>query len=125
MRGFPTATVTGTRAVAGSLEYRAPLKLGGIGFGALPAFFDRSSVTAFVDAAQVSCSDALLNVGVCSNPAVLDRTIASAGGELLLSAAVFDWDVPQRFRFGFAVPFSSRDLASHSVSFYMAYGLSF
>ena len=51
VRGFPAATSYGTSAAAGTLEYRAPLSLGGRGFGSLPLFFSRASVNAFADAA--------------------------------------------------------------------------
>ena len=51
VRGFPSATSYGTSAAAATLEYRAPLALGGHGIGALPFFFSRASVSAFADAA--------------------------------------------------------------------------
>ena len=126
VRGFPSATVYGTRAAGGTLEYRAPLSLGGRGFGALPFFFDRASVTAFADAAVATCAVAPLFPGSCAPSPRIGRTIASAGGEVVLSAAILDWDSPQRVRVGFAVPVVGRGLVStQAVSAYLAYGLSF
>ncbi|MEO7454990.1 MAG: hypothetical protein ABIY52_01930 [Gemmatimonadaceae bacterium] len=125
VRGFEPGVVVGTTAFAGTIEYRAPLSVGSKGLGALPFFFDRSSVSLFADGGYASCASSLLNAGVCSPAARLDRTIASAGAELVLTAALFDWDVLQRVRFGVAVPVASRDLASRSASVYLAYGLSF
>jgi hypothetical protein len=126
VRGFPAATVYGTSAAGGTLEYRAPLSLGGRGLGELPFFFDRASVTAFADAAVATCAALPLFSTSCSSSPTIGRTIASAGGEIVLSAAVLDWDSPQSLRIGFAVPTAGRDLVStRVVSAYLAYGLSF
>jgi len=126
VRGFPSATVYGTRAAGGTLEYRAPLSLGGRGLGALPFFFDRASVTAFADAAVATCAASPLFSSSCAPSPRIGRTIASAGAEVVLSAAILDWDSPQNVRVGFAVPTVGRDLVStQPVSAYLAYGLSF
>ncbi len=125
VRGFPAGTVFGTRAAGATAEYRAPLALGGRGVGLLPFFFDRASVTAFTDAAVATCHESLLYTTACSKPPFIGHTIASSGAELMLSAAVLDWDSPQGIRVGFAVPTAGRDLVKSSVAAYLAYGLSF
>ena len=125
VRGFPAGTVFGTRAAGATVEYRAPLALGGRGIGSLPLFFDRSSITVFSDAAVATCHATLLYGSACSRPPYIGRTIASSGAELVLSAAVLDWDTPQGIRVGFAVPTAGRDLVKSRIAAYLAYGLSF
>jgi len=52
--------------------------------------------------------------------------IASAGAELLLSAAILEWDAPQTLRFGLAVPIVGRDrVGANAVTPYLAFGFSF
>ena len=125
VRGFPAGTVFGTRAAGATAEYRAPLSLGGRGLGLLPFFFDRASVTAFTDAAVATCHESLLYTTACSKSPFIGRTIASSGAELVLSAAILDWDSPQGIRVGFAVPTAGRTLVQSAVAAYLAYGLSF
>ena len=126
VRGFPAATSYGTSAAGGTLEYRAPLSLGGRGLGMLPLFFDRASISAFADAAVATCVDAPRFSYACAGSPRIGRTIASTGAELVLSAAILDWDTTQNLRFGVAVPTVGRDLVSvRPVSVYLAYGLSF
>ncbi len=126
VRGFPSASVYGTSAAAASLEYRAPLTLNTRGLGLLPFFFDHSSLTAFTDAGVATCATTPLYTGICSPAPTMGRTIASAGAELGLAAAVLDWDVPQEFRIGVAVPIAGRDLTrAKPVSAYLAFGLSY
>ena len=126
VRGFPEASTYGTQAYAASLEYRAPLALGGRGLALLPFFFDRSSITAFADAGAAGCVSQPLYSGVCAPPAFLNRTLASLGGELNLSASVFDWDAPQSFRIGVAVPVAGRALTgANPATAYLAFGISF
>ncbi|MES2177013.1 MAG: hypothetical protein V4550_04035 [Gemmatimonadota bacterium] len=126
VRGFSPASVFGTRAASGTLEYRAPLSLGGRGFGMLPLFYDRAFFTAFADAGVATCAENPLVPTVCAPSPRIGRTIASAGGEFILSASVLDWDTPQSIRLGFAVPVAGRAVTGASrVSVYLAYGLSF
>ncbi|CAN5855278.1 hypothetical protein BH11GEM1_BH11GEM1_29970 [soil metagenome] len=126
VRGFPAATSYGTSALGGTLEYRAPLSLGGRGLGMLPLFFDRASLSAFADAAVATCVDAPRYSYACARSPRIGRTIASTGAELVLSAAILDWDTTQNLRFGVAVPTVGKDLVSvRPVSVYLAYGLSF
>jgi hypothetical protein len=125
VRGFPAGTVFGTGAAGATVEYRAPLVLGGRGIGLLPFFFDRASISAFTDAAVATCHEAVLYTTACSPQPFIGRTIASSGLELVTSAAVLDWDSPQGIRVGFAVPTAGRDLVKPPIAAYLAYGLSF
>ena len=126
VRGFAGGSIFGTRAAAASLEYRAPLALGGRGLGLLPFFFDRSSLTAFVDAGTAGCVADPLYPFICSPPPLIGRTIASTGLELGISAAILEWDAPQALRIGFAVPVAGRELTgARAVSGYVAFGLSY
>ena len=126
VRGFPGGSIAGTRAAAGSFEYRAPLALGGRGLGGLPLFFDRASMSLFADAAVATCATSPVFAGVCSSRPRIGRTIASVGAELVPSAAIFDWDSPQQLRFGVAVPVAGREIVgARKVSVHLAYGLSF
>ncbi len=126
VRGFPGNSVRGTRALAGSLEYRAPLVLGGRGLGSLPVFFDRSSGALFVDAGTATCAARPLYRAICSRAPLLGRTIASAGAELGISAALFGVDGAIPIRFGVAVPIAGRTVTGvKAVSVYTAFGLSF
>ncbi len=126
VRGFPTASVYGTAAAGGSLEYRAPLTMNTRGIGLLPFFFDHSALTLFTDAGVATCAAHPLYAGICSPAPTIGRTIASAGVELSLIAAVLDWDAPQQFRIGVAVPYAGRDATeARAVSAYLAFGLSY
>jgi hypothetical protein len=126
VRGFPAASVYGTSAAAASLEYRAPLTLNTRGLGLLPFFFDHSSLTAFTDAGVATCAARPLYGGICSPPPLIGQAIASAGAELGLAAAVLDWDTPQQFRIGVAIPIAGRErTGAKVVSMYLAFGLSY
>jgi hypothetical protein len=126
VRGFERGAVYGTRAVAGSLEYRAPMALGGRGLGLLPLFFDRSSISAFADAGAAMCASAPLYPAICAPAPLIGRTIASTGAELGINAAILDWDSPQPIRVGVAVPVAGREVTgTREASVYLAFGLSF
>ncbi len=126
VRGFANGAVYGTRALAGSLEYRAPLLLGGRGLGLLPFFFDRSSLTAFTDAGVATCAPTPLYPSICSPSPAIGHTIASAGVELGVSAALLSWEGPEMVRIGLAVPVAGRAGAgARAVSAYVAFGLSY
>ena len=126
VRGFPTASVYGTSAAGASLEYRAPLTMNSRGIGLLPFFFDHSALTVFTDAGVATCVAHPLYPGICSPPPTIGRTIASAGVELSLIAAVLDWDAPQQFRIGLAFPYAGREVTeAKAVSAYLAFGLSY
>jgi hypothetical protein len=137
VRGFESATLVGIHAFQGSAEYRAPLRLPGRGIGSLPFFLDRTSVTLFGDvggawcpgtfptrpAPQTSlCTSQDVSAGVLTEPDV----IASAGGEIAATAAVLTWDVPFRWRLGYAVPIvAPQGYLLPRSRFFLAVGVSF
>ena len=126
VRGFSSASTFGTRAATATLEYRAPLVLAARGIGLLPFFLDRSSLTLFGDYGIAACADDPLYVTTCARPPRIGMPIASAGAELLLSAAILEWDAPQTLRFGLAVPIVGRDrVGANAVTPYLAFGFSF
>ncbi len=126
VRGFESGSVYGTRAAAASLEYRAPLVLGARGLKLLPFFFDRASFTGFADAGVATCATNPLYTSICAPAPFIGRTIASAGAELGISAAVLDWDSPQAIRVGIALPVVGRELVgARRATAYLAFGLSY
>lgn len=127
VRGFAPGTLIGTRAFAGSAEYRLPLFLTGRSPGALPFFLDRSSVTVFADYGTAWCPTAVVGREVCNRAAQTEHVdIASAGAELNLNLGVLSWDSPYRFRLGLAVPTQNGDrFGQRSVQFYVTAGVSF
>jgi hypothetical protein len=122
VRGFSAASLEGSRAVATSLEYRAPLLIPARGLGLLPLFLDRTSVSFFYDAAAAWCPTSLPSL--CFPAGNDHRWIASVGGEVNVSAAVLSWDAPYRLRLGLAHPVT-RPVEAPSVSLYFAIGLAF
>ena len=126
VRGFPSASTFGTRAATATLEYRAPLLLASRGLGLLPFFLDRSSMTVFGDWGIAACASDPLYVTTCAPRPRIGMPIASAGAELLLSAAILEWDAPQTLRFGLAAPVIGRDrVGADRVTPYLAFGFSF
>jgi hypothetical protein len=126
VRGFDAASTYGTRAATASLEYRAPLVLAARGIGLLPFFLDRTSLTLFGDYGIASCPQDPLYASTCAPAPILGRPIASAGAEVLLSAAILEWDAPQTLRFGLAVPVVGRErVGADRVTPYLAFGFSF
>ena len=126
VRGFPAASTYGTRAATASLEYRAPLVLATRGFGLPPFFLDRSSLTAFGDWGIAECARDPLYASTCAPAPRIGRPIASAGAEVLLSAAILEWDALQTLRFGLAAPVVGRERSgARSVTPYLAFGLAF
>ncbi len=121
VRGFAPRTLHGTRAWAASAEYRAPLALFARGAGVLPLFVDRTSISAFADAASAWCP--VFRAGLCAqgNPRA---TIASAGAEARLTAALGSWDQPFAFRMGVAIPVVERE-RTRAATVYFSSGLSF
>ncbi len=123
LRGVAPGTQRGIRALAGGVEYRAPLVL----FRRLPSpftlFVDRLSVTVFSDAARAWCPSALARTAnvVCERPGERDGWLASAGAELVVDLAV-QYDVPYRVRIGAAAPYvAPRDVA-RGGAFYVTLG---
>lgn len=137
VRGFDAASLYGTRALAGSVEYRAPLYLAGRGLGMLPFFFDRASLVLFGDAGSAWCP----SLGTYSTTRQLCSTLAqnsatqlltarnvlsSVGAEVDLTAALLSWDVPYRFRFGVALPRAGRNITgAPPYAMYFAIGLNY
>ena len=132
VRGFEPGSLVGTRAFAGSAEYRLPLVMPGRGLGTLPLFIQRSSITFFTDYGTAWCPTATGTLVCTPNDVsqfdlMTHRWLGSYGAELDVSAAVLSWDAPYLFRFGIAAPDHDDGLlaAAKAVSVYFAAGLSF
>jgi len=118
VRGFPVGVESGTRIVAGSLEYRVPLTRPEHGFGLWPVFLDRTSISAFADAGSASG-------GFGIPGSIADHWIASAGAELGINLAV-PYDVPYLLRVGVAAPVVNHSgLSVPGASAYVRLGFSF
>ncbi len=124
VRGFAPRTVVGSRAVAGSAEYRAPLVRVGRGVGLLPASLRSLSVLAFADAGTAWCTAASVAVPFCTAFAPGERWIGSAGGEIALDTSL-QYDVLYRLRLGVASPVRGRELAVQGVTVYFTVGSTF
>ncbi len=103
VRGVPVGTAFGTRAAAGTVEYRAPVAAPGVGLAPLPAFVDRISLALFADAGAAWCPPSTVGRGICTGAADGARWLASVGAELDVDVAL-PYDVPYRFRLGAALP---------------------
>ena len=139
IRGFDPAAQLGINAFKASAEYRAPLLMPGRGLGTLPLFFDRTSFTLFGEAGSAWCPGvyAARPAPAFSRCTPLEaeagivftepRLLASAGGELALSAAILSWDVPYRLRLGAAFPLAGQEFAFGNTKprVYFAVGSSF
>ncbi|HET9454540.1 MAG TPA: hypothetical protein VFO66_09680 [Gemmatimonadaceae bacterium] len=147
VRGFPSASVLGMHALAGSVEYRAPLLLPGRGLGTLPLFLDRTSLSLFGDAGTAWCPgifplritpDSSLctqrdydfgrTVAVGEAPFVFRNPplLTSVGAELNVNAALLSWDAPFRYRMGVAVPVAGTStVRAKSATLYFTVGASF
>ena len=123
LRGVAPGTQRGIRALAGGVEYRAPLVL----FRRLPSpftlFVDRMSVTLFSDAARAWCPRALARSAnvVCNRLGERDGWLASAGAELVVDLAV-QYDTPYRVRIGAAAPYVAPRDVSRGGAFYVTLG---
>ncbi|HEY4132978.1 MAG TPA: hypothetical protein VGM50_20350, partial [Gemmatimonadaceae bacterium] len=130
VRGFSPGTLIGTRALSGSAEYRIPLFMVGNGPGALPFFFDRSSLTLFGDIGSAWCPDVKIGREVCNtsvDPNLTRKlTIGSFGGEINVNVAALTWDSPYRFRLGVAVPTQNADFFGRAgMQLYFVTGIGF
>lgn len=103
VRGVPAATLYGTRAAAGSVEYRAPLAAPGRGIAPLPLFVDRASLVVFGDAATAWCPPSAAGRPACVGALSEARWLGSVGAELNLDIAL-QYDVGYRGRLGVAFP---------------------
>jgi hypothetical protein len=123
LRGVAPGTQRGLRALAGGMEYRAPLVL----FRRLPSpftvFVDRMSVTVFSDAARAWCPDALARseTQVCERPGERDGWLASAGAEVVVDLGV-QYDAPYRLRIGAAAPYVAPRDVSRAGALYVTLG---
>jgi hypothetical protein len=129
VRGFSPGTLAGTRAIAGSVEYRIPVFLIGGAPGPLPFFFDRSSLTLFSDYGSAWCPSIAAGREVCNSNTQLQTrrvSIASAGAELNLNLGVLSWDTPYRFRLGVVSPRHNAGFFGRpAVQVYLVSGVSF
>jgi hypothetical protein len=124
VRGFPSSAEEGSRAIAATAEYRAPIAAPSRRIPFIPVLFDRISAAAFADAGHAYCpaGDGLT---VICRPGVESPWLASVGGEMNFDTAV-QYDVPVRFRVGLARPVAGRDAVSASFwTFYLAAGAAF
>lgn len=124
VRGFEGGSQVGVRALAGSVEYRAPLALAGRGIGLLPLFFQKTSFTAFADAGAAWCNFPVNRSFLCRAPLPPRATMASVGGELAIDAAL-NYDTLYRFRFGVAHPVRGQGIARRPTTFYFTLGSTF
>jgi hypothetical protein len=124
VRGFRPGVLSGTRAWAGTAEYRAPLARIGRGLWPLPLFFQRVAVAAFGDAGSAWCPVIEEATLTCPAGGTPRRTIMSAGAELLMDATL-DYDDTNRFRVGFAMPVRGRDARTKEFTAYFSLGLPF
>ncbi len=108
VRGYALGSLSGVRAMGGSVEWRFPLRLLHGGLGSLPLHFDRLSGGVFLE-------------GAAAQPRAAEwGWLGSAGVEAALIHSVF-FDSPSRLRGGIAFPFAG----GGSPSIYAAYGLAF
>jgi hemolysin activation/secretion protein len=127
VRGFSPGARRGTRAVAVSAEYRAPIAAPGAGRLLGLAFLDRISMSAFADAGTAWCPAPTRGGPDCTAADTTREWIASAGAELNLDTAL-QYDAPYRFRLGVALPIQrSGTLAgtTRPVTGYVTVGLAF
>ena len=126
VRGFPGGAQRGSQAVAGSAEDRLPSAVPSGGYKFLPLFLQRVSAAVFTDAASAWCPGTYASTSaVCPVKGTPQQTMASAGAELQMNAAL-QYDVPFLFRFGAATPLAGRSyFGSSTVAAYFTVGLAF
>jgi len=127
VRGFAPGAQIGTRALGGSAEWRAPIAMPGWGRGFVPFFAQRVSALLFADAGTAWCpAGARAQTVACPAGPTPRRWMSSAGAELMLDAAVLNYDVPYRLRAGYARPVQGSAYAgAPNGSVYFSIGLSF
>ncbi|HWE40923.1 MAG TPA: hypothetical protein VG432_00330, partial [Gemmatimonadaceae bacterium] len=101
VRGYSSGALSGTRAVAATLEYRAPLTFPSSGLGFL--YFDRTSMAVFADAATAWCGGPARAAGTCAGRVDPGTPIASVGAEWVIDLAIF-YDSPLALSVGYAQP---------------------
>lgn len=123
VRGFPPSAEQGTRALAMTLEYRAPIAAPSARVRFIPVLFDKISFAAFGDAGRAFCrAEDLSTAPACTFTSPHSPWLASVGGEVDFDTAV-QYDLPLRFRAGVAVPVLNRDVGDPKpVSVYFTVG---
>ncbi|HEU4630500.1 MAG TPA: hypothetical protein VFS08_12195 [Gemmatimonadaceae bacterium] len=125
VRGVPPAASIGTRAVAATVEYRAPLLAPGTGIGRLPLFLDRASLVLFGETGAAWCPVEAADRPACFRTTTEPEWLSSFGGEVDADVAV-QYDTVYRFRFGLALPRENAVLGvSGGVRPYVAVGRAF
>lgn len=128
VRGFAPGTQRGARAVAGTVEYRAPLGMPSRGAGMLPLFLDRVSLAMFADAGRAWCGASERGgpqaTVLCLPRGVRDGWLASAGAEVALDLGV-QWDAPYRARLGVAQPVARPADVARGTAWYFTLGTAF
>jgi hypothetical protein len=125
VRGFPGGAQQGIRALAGSMEYRAPIALPDAGYKMLPLFLQRVSASLFGDAGTSWCPAGAAGSPICPLAGTPRIWMGSVGAELNVDAAL-EYDTPYRFRLGVATPVAGRQYFGRSnVAWYVTAGLSF
>jgi outer membrane protein assembly factor BamA len=120
VRGYPSGTQGGNRAVSGSLEYRFPIALVERGNRLLPVAVDRLWADLFVDMGAAWCPDDCTSgaARVLSSP----QPLLSVGAEVIL-ALRFGYFIDLPLRFGVALPLREGDTVS--PEFFLRVGRSF
>ena len=125
VRGFPPSAEQGTRALAGTLEYRAPIAAPSKRVPFIPLLFDRISISSFAEAGRAFCPASSDNTEACDLQQSESPWLASLGAEVDFDTAL-QYDIPARFRLGFAVPVTGRRATdANPVSVYLTVGSSF
>jgi len=126
VRGFAPSAEEGIRALGGTAEYRAPIAAPSkrIPF-VIPLMFDRISAAAFAEAGRAYCPASASETPVCPAARVDSPWLASTGAEVVFDTAV-QYDIPARFRLGFAVPVAGREaVGADRASLYLTLGSAF
>jgi hypothetical protein len=126
VRGFAPSAEEGIRALGGTAEYRAPIAAPSkrVPF-VIPLMFDRISAAAFAEAGRAYCPASASETPVCPAGRVDSPWLASAGAEVVFDTAV-QYDIPARFRLGFAVPVAGREaVGADRASLYLTLGSAF
>jgi hypothetical protein len=125
VRGFPSGSEEGIRALAGTAEYRAPIAAPTKRIPFVPLLFDRISVAAFGEAARAFCPASAAESPICQSSAADAPWLASVGAEIDFDTAI-QYDFPARFRLGLAVPVAGRAaVGADRASLYLTVGSSF
>ena len=125
VRGFSPSDERGTQALAGTVEYRAPIANPSKRVRFIPLLFDRISLAAFAEAGRAFCPAAAEAADVCQSEGVRMPWLASMGSEIDFDTAL-QYDVPARFRLGLAIPVAGKSaVGANGASVYLTIGSSF